>query len=401
MTDTATLFALYRGMGTAAAAAAAAGTVTATSPDRDRWRATVRAYLAACYPVALMTRLFAGSGGWRHMARASLFQHWSHAPFIRPTDEGALRAFLIDAPTFGAFDTWVSVHVGALVRPDPTTGQPSATLERELVLDLDLNAWEEKRAAGIRNGLLCTCAAGGDAKACCRRCFCLVELADVVFEHVLRDTLTQQPPLWVFSGGKGAHAWFGAPQVRALSGEAREQLLKEFAGWQDARALDRLAAAAAAQSSSSSPSTVIDRLLEAWRAIVVKRERVFESATARDWLKRWVTVPAAGHGDSAAFWAAVEAANPRAKVVRVVLEVALPVVDLELLKGASHLAKTPFSMHASTVNIALPLARDRLRQGRFDPRSDAVTATPNASAHPLFQEALKVLEQWLDLCEYD
>jgi DNA primase small subunit len=87
-----------------------------------------------------------------------------------------------------------------------------ATVERELIFDVDMNDYDEVR----------TCCKG---TAVCARCWPLATTALKVMELVLREAFGFRSMLWVFSGRRGVHCWVADRRARRLSLDAREAIV--------------------------------------------------------------------------------------------------------------------------------------------------------------------------------
>lgn len=121
---------------------------------------------------------------------------------------------------------FLSLHVGHAMTRRRNVAAAARTLiatERELMLDLDLRDWE--RARPLSRSLLCACS---DTEACAR-CWLLVELSAAAMRAWLSIVCDLGPMLVVFSGGKGAHFWFGSAAARALTQQQRQHLATLFA----------------------------------------------------------------------------------------------------------------------------------------------------------------------------
>jgi hypothetical protein len=126
-------------------------------------------------------------------------------------------------------------------------------------------------------------------------------------------------------------------------------------------------------------------------------------------LAQWLVAQAAPSGfawpasatTSTARWAAWAAAVGHVRAAAAVLWLAWPVMDKEVLTQTHHLSKVPFSLHATTRRVALPLAPDAL--AAFDPRrlptaGEVVHDAPGARAQ--LAASRRTWDAWLDACAY-
>jgi len=215
---------------------------------------------------------------------------------------------------------------------------PRASGEKELVIDIDL------RDHPLR-GVLCDCS----RDSVCADCWLLIDLAVVVCEALLVPSFGQ--PLVVFSGGKGAHIWFGNAQARVLSVCARKSLADMFLrgppDW------------------TQPVMALLEQRLLSFFSTHVSR-RVTERAAFQTWRS---TLPTLGQA---------------------VRQLAWPVVDTNVLASWAHTVKCPFSIHDKTFRLALPIDRSK----SFDPAtSPRVPVT--ADDHDTIKQAVNLFLTWL------
>lgn len=305
---------------------------------------------------------------------------------------------------------------------------------QELVVDLDLSDYDQHRP-GLR-AALCGCR----DKQCCAVCWLLIELSAIVLEAALGPLLgTAPPPLWVFSGRRGAHAWFATPTACTLSHAARSELAATLTAWKGAGRAGPGASPAATSLSASHghssggggnaaaadvpasvyearPTALCGVPPEAWAAvaqhwaavIVEERDLLVRRPALRDYLLvLWATATCelllvaverlmrdAATCHSRHIWRYLcEHDAHGAARARLYARLALPLVDVGVLDTRHHLVRVPFSLHEGSRRPSLPLAvgASALRARRFNPCSDTeASAAPAAMAM-----ACSVAEDWL------
>lgn len=281
------------------------------------------------------------------------------------------------------------IHFGSLIRDTQTLGPNgsvvAARIERELVFDLDLRDKLDRRA-------LCHC---GKEEAC-RICWLLIELAAAIFSHWLGDACGFGAPLVVFSGGKGAHIWFGNARARALTPGQWRKLGNVLRAGPPAIADSPLWA-----------QFVDETLMPLWVARGIEARKLWDGGDARvspfaAHVRACLGTDAAERAEragpgGAARWAALVAREPAASVRNLVWQLAWPAVDANV-ENAKHLLKVPFSLHHSTLCVALPLDAAMLES--CDPATMPRVPLDYARDGPLLARGRAVLETWLGAAGY-
>lgn len=106
------------------------------------------------------------------------------------------------------------IEIGPIYRLPVTRSNQSynAAMERELIFDIDMDAYNEVRRC-------CT------GNAVCRKCWPLATAAAKIINHTLRECFGFRHLLWVFSGRRGIHCWVADARARRLSNEARAAVI--------------------------------------------------------------------------------------------------------------------------------------------------------------------------------
>lgn len=281
---------------------------------------------------------------------------------LEPT-ASALRELLVQGQP-------AALHMGAVAtcgRYMAASNTCAYELEHEIFIDLDLRDWEHHRP-GTRSKL-CSC---GSEEAC-RECWALVVLAAAVCRTWLGDVLGLGPMLVVYSGGKGAHFHFGTRTARQLTAAQRRHLARQL---QDSNEDTRRAVAHAL------PGTPLGRIgdavIRAWQGLAAV------SATAQS----HILSPAAAN------------TLTRSALLTHLLYFAWPVADMAVVDdpGQHRTVKAPFSVHAKTRRLALPLATTGgdMCDPATMPTVDAVVDAHAAGRHlPAWQAAVDAMEAWL------
>ncbi len=208
-------------------------------------------------------------------------------------------------------------------------------VRRELVLDMDLTDVAR----------YCDCT--GDA---CSLCWLHVEGAALLLRHRLCEQLDcdERHLLWVLSGRKGIHCVVNDPQLMLLDNEARIRL----AQWLQ-RPTDWTQAAAQLE------PVFAQQLLALFERRAVHHRRLLECERYRQHVvtQARLELPQLAQTSVEEWWPLLKR-TPLA--LRLALQCYWPVVDEGPLRHA-HLYKAPFSVHAATQRVALPVALDALQ----------------------------------------
>ncbi len=341
----------------------------------------ISTYVREHYPYALMARFF--SEGPRYVQTGHLDKYTTGEVVNTLGTPAGLRAYLRTHSRLHVHDT-----------RDAATGE--CTLE--LCIDIDVQDYDTHRRKGLRKDFLgCVCATDD---AVCSKCWLLCALAVAVLRALMPPELGE--PLVVFSGGKGLHLWFGSAKARQLTATQRDALAAEFRRWRKSETLDTLA--------SDRRARAYDLRMAALLAWEAHCDAVLGRLDDPLWLLGHVPAAhpggmeairqgwAALTGNGKARWALFRTHAGEACCTRLVLELALPVVDLAVYAGV-HTLKLPFSVHKSApYRLALPLSREAV--ATCDPSVMPSVTTLALPAHAHWQAGLREMAHWLTACGY-
>lgn len=277
----------------------------------------------------------------------------------------------------------------------PLYTDPVVELENyvfELVFDFDLPLWDVG-ALKLRSGFLCHCASPESKIAACRKCWLLIRLARCTLDYFFSES-GWGPGLWTYSGGKGAHCYYGSQAARGTPLSERVAI---------AAIINTLRHADATIS-----ATLLDRLLAFWEGEGVDKLRILDSDAACMHLARGFLVEGSvsyskfSRGiemlpkQSSRRWLLFKAIAGPQVVSNAVREICLPAFDSGPLGSRNGQIKGPFSVHSSTRRIALPLNDEDFSS--FDPQA-AVAVESLYSTDPLIKGCIH-FEKWLNVNEY-
>lgn len=314
--------------------------------NKNRLEAYLRKYLVRFYPFDTIVRYLnvdapAAAERHRYCAVQTLDGKWYHlSQKNTPTDKNSLRACMLNV-YYSDRRVMATLHVGQISRyyeKFEHNAQHIAAVERELILDLDLRDWANRRS------LLCAC----DRTSACRKCWLLIELAAVVCRRVLGGLYGLGEMLVVFSGGKGAHFYFGNADARSLHTSQRKALIQMF--------MDMAVTAP----KMPALSDMVSELGDIWRQRMHELELLNDiHSPLMEWLKTHANPAFEWNPDPRVRWHFFESSLSRQTVHMILLHFAWPVVDMNAM-DSNHLIKAPFSVHTNTHRLALPLDSDML-----------------------------------------
>jgi hypothetical protein len=301
----------------------------------------------------------------------------------------------------------LSLHIGSALTaivPRATHERLLVFEEREFVIDMDLKDWGERRA------LLCRC----EAKEICDVCWLLAELASFVCQLLISDGCGLGAMLPVFSGGKGCHLWWGAPQARQLDEETRQKIVDRF--FEAPPFLLSVEGMRPPTPPGPTVSAAVAQLRTRWvqRAITKRALLADTESPLAGYLKRlapasfvWPQGDLTAPAMSLARWKAFERAVGDAMSKAVVCHFGWPIIDAPVTLGAGHTIKAPFSIHHSTGRVALPLRSVSDCRPLSMPTINALigsvaksSPTSDDCAARMWDDGVAAMDTWLQACNY-
>jgi hypothetical protein len=391
----------------------------------------IRLYFEDVYPKESMLRLLKAGPGTisRRFFLSSAqdyFSNYDHTAFpveaealaalmVRYSRENkSLRVIEIGANASFLPHPWSELHLGwikadsipqtALWHEADEDSNDSTTVHFEMGLDIDLPDYdgEFRSRLGLRRGFLCRCAANGEKKRCCRRCWLIIRMARAALELVFASALpTWGPFLWVYSGGKGVHGWLGSPAARAVPLAERKLLVEDFARYK------KTPQDIAYKATDALSQQLRETLLAAWEEWGIKDMGVLSSEEACSQLssaflpsekRAHFAALVQRHTTSVERWRGFVKLAGAATARYVALYVGLPLIDTKPLLNHNGSLKAPFSVHRSTGRLALPL--DKHAFATFDPEVAPSVDWPPVLLQSAVARARVTLNQWLDDNKY-
>lgn len=361
-------------------------------------------YIDEAMPLQLIWRMMCGNTehGW----------HYRTLGFSKPGYRGGLiwwrdkQAEVIDYESFvHHLRDYVAeqLHLGSLHCSWDRHHRAQRRLH-EVVLDIDLTDYKRH----------CACATAKERKAC-SQCWLHIEGTVLVLRHRLTHELgvPEKHVLWVYSGKKGVHCLVNDPRLMALDAEARQRLVT---------LLSRPTAQQQRQFAAQLPTEVAQELEQLFLQRCIQHRQLllqpsFRAACLLLLKQHYPALHAPlflawsqprGSHDSREDWDTLlrlQLAQSSSQQVPASLLIALqcyyPVIDPGPL-ALEHLYKAPFSVHADTGRLALPMRWERLMSdnelplGTLDRASLLRYTEENAGALPeAFTEACELFEAWL------
>ena len=271
-------------------------------------------------------------------------------------------------------------------------------MQRELVIDMDLNDWGKVR------DVLCAC---GTEKTLCDTCWLLVEMAAEVCRVLLSDYYGLGPMLMTYSGGRGCHLWWGTTAARTLS--HRELLLLGDTLLEYPPTFERVN-----RDLLDVAGHVIEKI---WVARGIQGRALLADAQVPDtpgyrlWQKMLTYGPAVDvppqpglspEARSRQHWEAWWTrgyTHPDARL-KFLLEMGWPRIDRQVTMEKQQKVKLPFSIHKSTGRVSLPLRDAQVQQPRDIPVVQQVLRGEQAALEQ-WRTGVDVLDAWLTECGYN
>lgn len=192
----------------------------------------VRLYYSQCLPVDALIKWLGGDIKHREF---SLTLHSDVAPlrYKEYANGDELRRAL--SKSYGSSNEFVTkFDIGGVFGSSMDLKDHAQPIERELVIDIDLNDFDVVRR------FICDCTkfkrpsasaesiAAASKSKLCDKCWMLINAAARIVDYTLRDAFGFTQLTWVFSGRRGLHCWVSDPSARKLSNEARTAIIKNM-----------------------------------------------------------------------------------------------------------------------------------------------------------------------------
>ena len=262
------------------------------------------------------------------------------------------------------------------------TQEPRTLASRELVFDVDLDAYDDLRK------LLCGC----QGKSICDDCYAIAAGAMEVMKLFLRDAFGYRHMFVMYSGRRGLHLWVVDEDACALSAKARKTLL-DFVGchkpakpfgripdpvlywfpeslcrygysmqWDDAlRILEPLFLKVCVQRGKLLDKPGLwERLLSGFSEPAQKKLSVTFQLTSGE--AKWVELRRGM--DAAVLADPTQSAQILGPYMRLVFSCLWPRCDLGVTTELSHLSKMPFSVSPDTGRLSVPIPDSALADFR-------------------------------------
>ncbi|XP_015121782.1 DNA primase small subunit [Diachasma alloeum] len=287
----------------------------------------------------------------RELAFVSITGGWSRFQFFN--DDKQLHQSLISKYP-------KRIDLGAKYRLTPRKKKPGEiekkiAEEHELVLDIDINDYDEVR----------TCCKGPNM---CDKCWKFMAIACEILEEALRRDFQLKHILWTYSGRRGIHGWVCDEKARTLN-------------WKERNAVAKSLQSVRCKSKGISPQ--VERALNVIRAHfeeIIEEQGLLDTPEGTKYFLGMLQPESIKTCVERAF---MLCNNTREKlhafqdlivqvkkreecylVEEVMIQCFYPRLDLPVTTQISHLLKAPFSMHPATERISIPFRAERVWEFR-------------------------------------
>merc|ERR1740121_552612 len=281
----------------------------------------------------------------------------------------------------------IRMEIGAVYTHPPknhatVVGGAYKPLERELVLDIDMDDYDE-----IRN-----CCSGSKL---CQKCWTFMKAAMRVIQRTLRDDFGFKHLLFVYSGRRGMHCWVGDRTARQLSNDHRSAVAEYLAmvagGVGKARADIKMNGCEEVHPSIEEAykiclkifkedplgplqgqdllrkgphlSNILQDLTVSEQNTISKYVEKHQEATSVDIWGMFEKVASDREAQAKTF---KQKAELKVFLKDVVLQYTYPRLDINVTKQINHLLKAPFVVHPKTGRVCVPIDPDTM--DTFDPK---------------------------------
>jgi len=302
-------------------------------------------------------------------------------------------------------------------------GNKLVRLKKELVFDMDVTDFTR----------YCAC---HDVKRLCPACWPQLQGASLILQHIVENHLgyEQRHCLWVFSGRRGLHCFINDPCAMSLSDTERQQLYKRLsiATGDDARliafitslsrrepeflaSIEKFFLDSVLREQDLLNTTTTDAKRETLEAFCLRHLRQRHQALYHLVKSAWdkLTVSQSptkktrldmtpSDNLSMRKWKALLsleslAVSPYKASAFICVRFFYPVIDKGPLR-LTHQIKLPFSVHASTLNVALPLSQEDIMQMNIMTDTLKVDVLCKEKKQPpVFVEGVRLLQEWVEM----
>lgn len=317
------------------------------------------AYYRALFPKKLITTLFHYSGTTPHLFRevgmVNSDMMYARSAWYNNQDLGSL---------FGAqYLPPVAIEMGPLmmVCPDANGIMGSAPIEKEIVFDIDADEYNSVRRC-------CS------SKSACVRCWKLVIVAGRSIDRCMRQQFGFTDIIWVYSGGRGLHAWVSDLGAMASDDDFRASLVEYMRQPDNARGMTQLRKHVLEESIALIEEYVLDQDLlgsyaehctasgsnsptkaecneKGWRAFLTLCRDSITDEDAGALLERWLYEE---NKTAASRWKDVKSTRGFDRGA-LACRVFWPRIDVPVTTTMKHMLKSPFSVHKSSGRVSIPV----------------------------------------------
>lgn len=268
---------------------------------------------------------------------------------------------------------------------------------RELVFDIDLTDYSDVR-------ICCQ-----EEKKCCALCWKFIQITVELFEYEFRNTFKFKHILWVYSGRRGVHCYVLDKSARKIDrDEIIKYLIRTFKSNGEIKVITN---------NNFDEDEYVKRsvklYIKKFNDICFKDQNLFahengiqllinsttddslkerlhnelsplvgEGLTSLSVFKIFRNILSSGGGDQTQYL--------KARIL-LAMKILAPRIDHQITLNLQHLLKSPFSIHPSTYNIAIPIQN----VNDFDPTKDAIDSRTITDSDVRFKKAIEYFQEFI------